>query len=196
MKSKITLLFSIVFLSYGAFATSHLIQFGGSIGMAYSPSVVLANIGDTVIWGGDFSFHPLESTSVPSGANTFNVTSGTSFIYILSVAGDYNFRCSVHLFTGQVKASTGSTGTLNKTAQSEILIYPTAVHNFLKISLPSSGKSLIADVKNIVGQTVLQIDLSEGSINTLDFSGLYNGIYFVAIRNDMDVVKVVRVVKE
>lgn len=98
--------------------------------MAYSPSVVLANVGDTVIWSGDFGFHPLESTSVPPGANTFNFTNGSSFIYVLSVAGDYNFRCSVHLFTGQVKASSGSTGTLNKTALSEILIYPTAVHNF------------------------------------------------------------------
>jgi len=196
MKSKITLLFSFLFFGFGAFATSHLIQFGGSIGMAYSPSVVLANVGDTIIWGGDFGFHPLESTSVPSGANPINVSSGTSFTYVLSVAGDYNFHCSVHLFTGQVKASSGSTGISSKTTQSEILIYPTAVHNFLKISLPSSGKSHIADVKNIVGQTVLHMDLSEGSINTLDFSGLYNGIYFVAIRNDMDVVKVVRVVKE
>lgn len=164
--------------------------------MAYSPNVVLANVGDTIIWGGDFSFHPLESTTVPSGANTFNVTSGTSFIYVLSVAGDYNFHCSVHLFTGQVKATASSTETSNIDPQSEILIYPTGVHNFLKINMPSSGKSHVADIKNIVGQTVLYMDLSNGSINTLDFSGLYNGIYFVAIRNEMDIVKVVRVVKE
>lgn len=197
MKSKITLLFSFVLLSFGAFATNHIINFGQSFGMNYVPNLVNVVVGDTITWTGDFSFHPLESTSVPSGADTFQYH-GVSPVhfYVIMVAGTYNFHCAQHLFTGQIVATDFPNGINPMQPVSEISIYPTSVHNFLKINLPPSSKSYVAEVKNILGQTALKSELSNGSITTLDLSNLYNGIYFIAIRDEMDVVKVVRVVKE
>lgn len=196
MKSKITILLAMLLISINTFATQFNIGFGGSIGMTYSPSVVHVTVGDTVNWMGSFDNHPLASTSVPNGANSFSYGGpNSSFSYVVNVIGTYNFHCTVHLFTGQIIADEG-TGISSITGENDISVYPTSTRNFLKINLPSSTKNLFVEVKNIVGQTAMKSQLASGIENTLDLSNLYNGIYFVAIRNDMDVVKVVRIVKE
>lgn len=195
MKSKIiTTLF--VLFSITTYATTHIFTFGGSLGDVYSPVLINVLVGDTVVWNVDFASHPLESQTIPAGAVSFACSTGTTFSYVVTMAGDYFFSCDNHsTMTGQIKASEPSS-IKNTDSKNEISIYPTSVHTFLKISLPSGSKLLIAEVKNILGQTALKFELANGSITTLDLSDLYNGIYFVAIRNDMDVVKVVRVVKE
>ena len=53
-------------------ATTHVVQFGGTFGFTYSPNSLNVSEGDTVQWEGDFSMHPLSSTSVPVGASSFN----------------------------------------------------------------------------------------------------------------------------
>jgi plastocyanin len=79
-----------------AFATVRTIQFGGSVGLAYSPSSFTAAVGDTVRWQGSFEFHPLSSTSVPAGADTWQNGAGTTFDYVIKVAGNYSYQCDVH----------------------------------------------------------------------------------------------------
>ncbi len=195
MKSKIftTLL---VLTSFSTFATTHIFTFGGSLGDVYSPILVNVLVGDTVTWNGDFASHPLESQTIPAGAASFVCTTGTTFSYAVLFAGDYFFRCDNHsTMTGQIKASTPSSVKITD-SKNEISIYPTAVLSFLKINMPLSNKIYVADVKNILGQTVLHSELANGNVTTLNLSDIYNGIYFIAIRNDMDVVKVVRIVKE
>lgn len=73
--------------------------------MQYAPDSIEATLGDRVTWEGSFSTHPLESTVVPSGANTINVSTGTSFSYQLNVAGVYRYKCSIHGFTGVIRVS-------------------------------------------------------------------------------------------
>ncbi|MEI7802827.1 MAG: hypothetical protein D4R43_00425 [Sphingobacteriales bacterium] len=195
MKSKIftTLL---VLISFSTFATTHIFTFGGSLGDVYSPILVNVLVGDTVTWNGDFASHPLESMNIPAGAASFVCTTGTTFSYAVLFAGDYFFRCDNHsTMTGQIKASTPSSVKITE-SNNDISIYPTSVQSFLKIKMPSAGKSYVADVKNILCQTVQHSELANGGITTVDLSNIYNGIYFVAIRNDLDVVKVVRIVKE
>ena len=196
MKSKITLTLSILLLSVSAFAAHFNIGFGGSIGFVYSPQQTNVTVGDTVIWTGNFASHPLASLSVPNGATTFNYAGANStFLYVVTVVGNYNFECAIHHFTGTINAVEPSfVGAV--TQQTAIAIYPTSVHNFLKITIPSNTKPLFAEVKNIVGQTALKVELSGEVVNTLDLSNLINGFYFVAIRSNMEVVKVVRIVKE
>jgi plastocyanin len=89
-------------------ATTHVVQFGGSHGFTYSPSTFSAQVGDTVQWEGDFSLHPLSSTSVPATALTWHAASGTSFIYAIKVAGAYNYRCDVHFTSGMIGSFTAT----------------------------------------------------------------------------------------
>lgn len=195
MKSKL-LLASLLFISTFSFATTFTIGFGGTIGMAYDPNMLTVSVGDTVTWMGDFATHPLQSTSVPAGANSFSNSSGSTFSYAILFAGDYNFQCAIHGFSGKVTATGGGTAVTSITKKDAIEIFPTVVKTFLKINIPAGSKILFAEVKNIVGQTAVKTNLANNSVNTIDMSSLYPGYYFVAIRDDEDVVKVVRVIKE
>jgi len=68
-------------------ATTHLIQFGGSFGLNYSPNTLTVNVGDTIRWQGNFSFHPLSSVTIPAGALSWTNTTGTVFTYVVQIPG-------------------------------------------------------------------------------------------------------------
>lgn len=82
--------------SRGTAAEVHIVQFGGTLGEAYSPSSFTAVVGDTVRWVGSFSSHPLSSTSIPAGASAWHNSSGSTFDYVIAVAGTYNYQCDFH----------------------------------------------------------------------------------------------------
>ena len=82
--------------SASLFGTTHQILFGGSLGNTYSPSSLTAMVGDTILWKGDFAVHPLSSTTIPTGAAAWHNGSGTSFNYVITTSGQYNYKCDVH----------------------------------------------------------------------------------------------------
>jgi plastocyanin len=94
-------LYIVLFLpSIVLYATTHVINFGGTVGNNYSPSNLNVSVGDTVTWQGTFTTHPLSSTMLPPGATSFHNGSGTSFSYLVQVPGNYNYECDVHAFLG------------------------------------------------------------------------------------------------
>jgi plastocyanin len=104
MKNKIkVLLFLILQLTMvRADAVIHQVQFGGAIGFAYSPREFSASTGDTVQWSGDFTEHPLSSTSVPASAPTWHNGTGNVFRYVIQTMGKYEYQCDVHFgMTGE-----------------------------------------------------------------------------------------------
>ncbi len=65
----------------------------------FNPATVNAVVGDKIKWVWDNGFHTTTSTSVPTGATTWDAplqTTGASFTYTLSVAGSYSYECTVH----------------------------------------------------------------------------------------------------
>jgi len=91
-----------------AYATTHIIHFSGSFGQSYSPNSLDVSIGDTIKWEGDFSSHPLSSTTVPLGAQSFSQSSGTAFIYVITAAGTYLYHCDFHFSEGMTGSFTAS----------------------------------------------------------------------------------------
>lgn len=77
-------------------ATVRVVQFGGTVGFAYSPASFSVSVGDTVRWQGSFEFHPLSSTSVPAGAAAWQNSGGVFFDYVVLVPGTYTYQCDVH----------------------------------------------------------------------------------------------------
>ena len=62
--------FAVLLAGKTAGAATHTVEFGGSFGYTYSPGNFSANVGDTVMWKGDFTMHPLSglaSLFCPSG---------------------------------------------------------------------------------------------------------------------------------
>jgi len=79
-----------------AHATVHVVSFGGALGESYSPNSLTATVGDTIRWQGTFSAHPLSSTTIPQGAAGWHSGDGTTFDYVISVPGTYNYQCDFH----------------------------------------------------------------------------------------------------
>ena len=98
VKMALVTLIGVAFVapSSSMFATTHLIQFGGSFGLSYSPQSISVAVGDTIQWQGDFTSHPLSSTSVPAGAATFDNSAGTVFTYRVQFPGTYTYKCDIH----------------------------------------------------------------------------------------------------
>lgn len=82
-------------------AARHIIKFGGSLGYDYSPESVTVNVGDTILWVGDFSKHPLSLIKVPGGAAKFShITSGSTYQYVVTTPGAYEYQCDKHIDEG------------------------------------------------------------------------------------------------
>ena len=67
----------------------------------FGPGDFTINVGDTVRWSWDNSAtgHTTTSTTIPSGAATWNQPINASsqiFMYIPTVAGSYNYECTIH----------------------------------------------------------------------------------------------------
>lgn len=109
---KLVLFMLVVFsMSTEVYATTHVIQFGGSLGENYSPKSLAVLVGDTVEWVGDFSMHPLSSVSVPAGAASFHQGSGSTFSYPVTLAGSYQYQCDFHFSLGMVGGFAATTPT-------------------------------------------------------------------------------------
>ncbi|MEP7234986.1 MAG: choice-of-anchor D domain-containing protein, partial [Ignavibacteriota bacterium] len=118
----VLLLVAISFVPTLTYATTYTITFSGS---SFSPNTLSVNTGDTIVWSGTFSAHVIESTSLPSGASHIgpSSTSATTFVYIVSVAGTYNYQCNYHYMMGMTgsftaAASSSTTKALTLTASS------------------------------------------------------------------------------
>lgn len=84
----------------------HIINAGGT---SFSPNSVNAHIGDTVKFIWSSGTHTTTSTTVPTGAATWDAplnASSTTFIYIISVAGSYNYKCTFHESMGMIGSFT------------------------------------------------------------------------------------------
>ena len=76
-------------------ATIHTVFFGTHYGNNYTPNAMIINLGDTVLFSGTFPLLPLQSSILPVGAATFSCSTGADFMYIPTVLGTHNYKCSV-----------------------------------------------------------------------------------------------------
>jgi plastocyanin len=173
-----------------AHATTHLIQFGGSFGLTYSPNSLNISVGDTIEWEGDFGMHPLSSTSVPTGAATFHQGSGSVFTYVVTVAGTYHYQCDVHATSGMTGSFTAlATGveniqsSLQPTAFRLEQNYPNPFNPTTILSFELPVQSFVSiKVYNVIGQevaTIVNENMAAGSYTKIwNASSMSSGVYF------------------
>ena len=131
MKHSCYIFITLLFLTAGsANATTHIINFGGQNGsptFGYAPSSLTVNVGDTIIWMGDFSApHTLVTTSVPGGAASISKTdqAGTSFTYMVTVAGSYQYECTIHASLGMKGSFTAAAAGVEIPADTRLMMDP------------------------------------------------------------------------
>ncbi len=91
-------------------SASRTINFGGSLGNAYDQKCLAVAAGQSVIWSGDFSAHPLQPGLAPSqqaGADAGSpnnpiqsTNSGNSVTFTFATPGYYPYYCSLHQAQG------------------------------------------------------------------------------------------------
>ena len=89
-----------------SFATIHEVQVAN---FQFTPANINVSVGDTVKWTWIEGSHTTTSVTIPAGAATWDnpMTSGsTTFLYKVTVAGLYNYKCIPH-------AAFGMLGTIN-----------------------------------------------------------------------------------
>jgi plastocyanin len=181
------------------------IYFGGENGspaFGYSPSSLTVNVGDTIVWHGDFTMHPLASFALPDGAAAIQNSTGTSYSYVVSTAGTYRYRCLAHSTPdGQGMSGMFSAGVagVNETPSSVTSLSqpypnpatesgPTMLHIVLE-----KRTHLRLDIFDERGQqvlTVLDEDRNAGMhMLTIDASKLAAGSYSYVLRTPESVMR-------
>ncbi len=180
-----TLILSIcLFVSTYSFAVVHTITVMNS---SFSPNSLNVNVGDTVHWtlGSGFP-HTTTSTQVPSGAAGWNnnINSSTpDFSYVVTVAGIYNYECTIHSFTGQFVAL--NTGITTPDIFSNFNIYSVRPSTYtISYTLMHSADVKIS-VYDLTGKSARVLNSSVQSagdyLNTYYLEDLKKGIYLLEI---------------
>lgn len=103
----------IVFL-LNAQATKHIVA---TSGLVFNPAnIPNVTVGDTIRWEWGSGTHTTTSTSVPSGAATWNSplnSTTTSFEYRVTEAGTYSYQCNIHSAMGMTGTFTATGGGTN-----------------------------------------------------------------------------------
>jgi len=183
-------LFLIFSASITVSAANHIIKFGGTLGFNYDPNNLNVTVGDTVTWQGSFSSHPLSSTSVPQGAATFSKNSGTTFSYVVNIAGTYNYKCDFHANLGMVGSFTAIVSFVENGILSDLPADFNLKQNFpnpfnpsttIEFTLPNT-EFVELKVYNIVGKevaTIVSNKLSQGKHSYIfDSENLVSGVYY------------------
>ena len=66
---------------------------------AFTPADINCNVGDTIVWTLSGGTHTTTSTSVPTGASTWDYTFsgiGDTYSYVVEFPGSYTYECTIH----------------------------------------------------------------------------------------------------
>ena len=124
MKKKLSIIFCAIIASFTVFAANHVVN---TQGMAFAPSSLTINVGDSVTFNNTGGNHNVNGTlsTFPSNPQGFGNGSPSnniwSYTYIFTNAGTYNYQCDPHASMGMtgvitVNQSTDCSGVVNGTA--------------------------------------------------------------------------------
>ena len=178
---KSALLIAAIFCMATSFATTHTISVGG---MSFTPATLTVHPGDVINWVWADGTHTTTSTSVPTGAATWNSninSSTTSFSYTPTVIGTYQYQCSFHAAMGMVGTitvvSAANVSTVNNTMGFNM--YPNPAKSVLHLQLPDNKLPVTITMTDLRGVIVLHKVYSNVAEAEVNLDGLNSGLYIV-----------------
>ncbi|MFI5172864.1 MAG: plastocyanin/azurin family copper-binding protein, partial [Chitinophagales bacterium] len=187
-KLNLLFLFTIIFLGFSAKATIHEIQVEDN---EFNPSNLNVMVGDTIKWFWDNSAgdHTTTSTSVPDGALTWDApiaASSQTFIYVVTLPGSYNYKCTIHAgmgMTGNFNA-TGGTAIESNDPSHSINLNSLVKDGQLQINYSIENASLVSiNLIDETGRLIQSVEIpvqSPGNyIQNWMLESTVKGIYFV-----------------
>ena len=118
-------------------------------------------------------------------ATNYNTTNCDLIAYV------YDFNTKVVYQTQMVDLGESVGVSVKEIKTQDILIYPNPTNGVLKIDLSNADNNSKFQIKNIVGITRLEGNISNGS-NTIDISSLPNGNYLFVINNTVKKITLIK----
>jgi plastocyanin len=191
-------------VAYGQ-GTKHTVVVNGSYpNYVFSPDSLQVNVGDVIEWSGAFgavgtTLHTVTSESVPAGANTFDVQSGSVFDYTVTTPGNYFYVCQnhfacCHMAGGFLTQASGVNWPTDPAPFELFQTSPNPAANSTEISfnMRNSGTAilLVFDERGAVVAPLLaeHVDAGLHKVN-FDTSKLPSGVYFYQLDANGSVVR-------
>ena len=173
-----------VLLSYRAEAITHVVT---ASDFSFAPTSLTIQLGDTIRWDWLNGMHTTTSTTIPTGAATWNAnlnSASTSFTYVPTVQGQYNYVCTPHSTMGMT-ASFVVAGSLTvpSTVSNKVSAGPNPASSFIKIQ--SESEDLQVSLRDISGRSVALPELSTNKTERLYSTGhIAAGLYLLFVKVD------------
>ena len=154
-------------------------------GMAFTPSSLTINQGDTVVFDNVSGFHNVNGTQATFSTNPASFGNATAnapwnYTFVFTVAGNYTYQCDVHApnmaGTISVQPATSVTKLQKKI---EVKVFPNPAADYFSIATKQTIKSV--SLINITGQLVKTYSETASQTNRFDVKALPKGIYFLTI---------------
>ncbi|MGP8217001.1 MAG: T9SS type A sorting domain-containing protein [Bacteroidia bacterium] len=153
---------------------------------SFTPSSFTATVGDTVKWVWSAGNHTTTSTSVPSGAASWNNpmnSSSTTFEYVITTPGTYNYWCAIHTTMMEAGFTVNPAGipVISNSSKVVATIYPNPATSILNIKLlitPVNNELSITDLsgREVARKTLTNVD------NSIDVSTWKKGFYIYHLK--------------
>jgi plastocyanin len=189
LKKSVLLIVGLALVSI-ANATVHLITVQND---NFNPSSVIAVVGDTIEWDWVAGTHTTTSETIPGGAALWSdsmTATKTTFQYKVTVAGTYNYECTIHINCCGMKGTitaTNPTGVPVVSGSSQVIakFFPNPVTDILNIHLNIAPCNNILIITDMLGREVLRKTLFNVD-NSINVSNWKKGIYFYQLKNSTD----------
>jgi plastocyanin len=157
----------ITFAGLSANATTWTVNVANNV-FQNNPTNVM--VGDVIHWVWFEGSHTTTSTSVPSGANTWDAminSSNTTFDYTVTTPGTYAYHCSFH---------PGMTGSFVATSISTT-VSPTLFENAFEVSMDANSVTASYNVSSLSRVTIALYDLTGKMVKRLSSTEAGPGLH-------------------
>ena len=148
-------------------------------------------VGDTIKWVWAAGTHTTTSTSVPTGANTWNSpmnSSSTTFEYVLTTPGSYNYWCAIHTTMMEGSFTVSPNGVPVITDSNSVFLFPNPANGILTVKLSYYVPDNEVIITDIEGKEIERTRM-KGTDNRIDLSGWQKGVYLYSVRCNKAVTK-------
>ncbi len=159
--------------------------------LTFNPATVSVTVGDTIRWVWTSGDHTTTSATIPTGAAAWDsplTATTTSFDYVVTVEGTYNYVCTPHAAAGMVGSftATGTLGIGDRIDMSSVKVYPNPAKDRAVLVFNSDEASIgHLSVYDLLGNQVStgEVSVKYGTNNiNLPVSNINPGIYFVELK--------------
>ncbi len=191
---KTTFLFAFLLLFVcRAGSTTRTVQ---AAGFSFTPASLNANVGDTVKWVWVSGIHTTTSTTIPSGAVSWDApldVNNTSYTYVITQPGHYDYICFFHQtfgMVGEINAAPSGIKPAGTTIPETFALEQNFPNPFnpstnIRFDIPKPSEVELS-VYNLIGelQAVLYSGTLDAGIYTADWdaSEFPSGVYLYILR--------------